>query len=307
MGQHDIASVWLSTQAKSDSITGKLLYRATRPSPVYTQHLFNMRRRTAFLKAPVLILLFMTLYYIRRQHAFQHALPSLYISFSDLPASYRVALNASRTQGDELIDFDYPAIFPNPLIPQTIHFIYFANLYHRTDGTPSLPATSRSHAPALCRKYNPSFTITIWNETAAHTFLSLEYPWFVPTYDAYRHPIQRIDALKYFLLLHFGGIYMDLDVACRRPLDPLLGYAAWFPEAKPLGVNNDVMASVPRHPLLVEMTQALQRRNWNLAIPYLTVFWSTGPQFVSDVLRDYWWRRGARVDSNGRRAVEGVG
>lgn len=35
------------------------------------------------------------------------------------------------------------------------------------------------------------------------------------TYDGYRYPVQRVDAVRYFIMLHYGGIYMDLDnVGC---------------------------------------------------------------------------------------------
>jgi len=259
-----------------------------------------MRLRTAFVKAVCFLPLLIVLYFIRCQYIFQHALPSLYISFDDFTNSYSTALNASRTHGEALVDFDYKGSFPDPLIPRLIHFIYFADLYHRHDGTPSLPASSRSHAPELCRKFNPDFEIRVWNETEAHTFIKTEYPWFIPTYETYRYPIQRVDALKYFVLYHFGGVYMDLDIACRRPLEPLLQFPAWFPEASPLGVNNDLMASMPRHPVLLEMTRALARRDRNLLFPYLTIFWSTGPQFGSDILRGWWWTHSATIGSHGK-------
>lgn len=259
-----------------------------------------MRFRNAFVKAACFLPLLIVLYFIRCQYTFQHALSSLYISFDDFTNSYSTALNASRTRGEGLVDFDYKASFPDPLIPRLIHFIYFADLYHLHDGTPSLPASSRSHAPELCRKFNPGFEIRIWNETEAHTFINTEYPWFIPTYEAYRYPIQRVDALKYFVLYHFGGVYMDLDIACRRPLEPLLQFPAWFPEASPLGVNNDLMASMPRHPVLLEMTKALARRNRNLLFPYLTIFWSTGPQFGSDILRGWWWTHIAKIRNHGK-------
>lgn len=259
-----------------------------------------MRPRDAFIKAAVFSPLVIAIYYIRCQYVFQRALPNLYVSFEDFPESYTTALNASRTHGEALLDFDYNTTFISPLIPRTVHFIYFADLYHLHDGTPSLPSTSRSHAPELCRKFNPTYEIRIWNETEAHSFIETEYPWFLPTYTAYAHPIQRVDALKYFILYHFGGVYMDLDVACRRPLDPLLQYPAWFPEASPLGVNNDLMASMPGHPVLLEMTSALPRRNWNLLLPYLTIFWSTGPQFSSDILKDWWWGHGTRMGGRGK-------
>jgi mannosyltransferase OCH1-like enzyme len=83
---------------------------------------------------------------------------------------------------------------------------------------------------------------------------------------------------------------MDLDISCRRPLDPLLQFTAWFPEASPLGVNNDLMAAAPKHPILRQMTMELERHDKNWLFPYLTIFWSTGPQFSSDVLKA-WFER----------------
>ena len=258
-----------------------------------------MRQRPTLLKVAVFIPLLLAIYYTRCQYLFQRALSGLCITFSDFPTTYTTALNESRTDGSGLLDFHYNTTFISPLIPRTIHFIYFADLYHRHDGTPSLPATSRSHAPEQCRKYNPTYEIRIWNETEARTIIETEYPWFLTTYDGYIHPIQRVDALKYFVLYHFGGVYMDLDIACRRPLDPLLQFPAWFPQASPLSVNNDLMASMPRHPVLMEMTSALERRDWNLLFPYLTIFWSTGPQFSSDILRGWWSTHGARTGGHG--------
>lgn len=134
----------------------------------------------------------------------------------------------------------------------------------------------------------------MWNTTSAHEFLEEEYKWFLPTYDGYRYPIQRIDALKYFVLYHYGGVYMDLDIACRRPLDPLLGLPAWFPEASPLGVNNDLMATEPQHPIFKKLTDGLIAHNRNWIFPYVTIFWTTGPHF--SVILEEWYN-----DCGGRR------
>ncbi|KAI7534812.1 hypothetical protein KC331_g12358 [Hortaea werneckii] len=37
------------------------------------------------------------------------------------------------------------------------------------------------------------------------------------------------------------------------------------------------------------MLKQLAPRNWNLLFPYLTIFWSTGPQFTSDMLAAWFW------------------
>lgn len=45
----------------------------------------------------------------------------------------------------------------------------------------------------------------------SRTFLEDEFPWFVSTYDGYKFPIQRVDVMRYFLIRHYGGIYLDMD------------------------------------------------------------------------------------------------
>lgn len=39
----------------------------------------------------------------------------------------------------------------------------------------------------------------------------LRYEWFLETWDAYPFNIERADAIRYFVLHHYGGIYIDLD------------------------------------------------------------------------------------------------
>lgn len=46
------------------------------------------------------------------------------------------------------------------------------------------------------------------------------YPWFLETFDSYPYPIQRADAIRYFVLHHFGGIYIDLDDVRALALPP---------------------------------------------------------------------------------------
>lgn len=37
------------------------------------------------------------------------------------------------------------------------------------------------------------------------------YDWFLEIWDNYPFGIERADAIRYFVLYHFGGIYIDLD------------------------------------------------------------------------------------------------
>jgi mannosyltransferase OCH1-like enzyme len=55
----------------------------------------------------------------------------------------------------------------------------------------------------------------LWSSAESREFLQREYSWFLPIYDSYRHPVQRVDALKYFIMRHYGGIYVDMDNVSR--------------------------------------------------------------------------------------------
>lgn len=244
------------------------------------------RRIVLFL---LLVLCFYGIHIALNQRSFERYLNSHSITFDDFPSDYSEALITAH-QENRAIEFDDYASFhtndSDAKIPPIIHFIWFQNLYDSHLDVSEIP-THGSKAPEHCQSRNANFTVNVWNATAARNLIEEHYEWFLPTYDGYKHPIQRVDAFKYFVLWHYGGIYMDLDIDCRRPLDPLLQFPAWFPKTALLGVNNDVFAARAQHPVIGEMTAQLKPRNVNLLFPYLTVYWSTGPQFTSDVLKGW--------------------
>lgn len=252
-----------------------------------------IQRRHLVVRVLAFIALLYTFYGFIGRVNFEHYLDTLKLDFDDFPPEYVKVLNESVAQGKQPTEFDYASTFTDNKIPRIIHFIWFKNLYPSHEEVTSMPSVG-SHAPARCRDFNPDYEIRMWNATSSRDFFEAEYAWFLPVYDGYKYPIQRIDALKYFALYHFGGVYMDLDIACRRSLDPLLDFPAWFPEASPLGVNNDLMASAARHPLIKRMTERLAAYNQNWFFPYLTIFWSTGPSFASEILREWYKLSGGR-------------
>jgi mannosyltransferase OCH1-like enzyme len=127
----------------------------------------------------------------------------------------------------------------------------------------------------------------LWTDEKSREFISAEYPWFLSTFDSYRFPIQRADAIRYFVLAFYGGIYIDLDDGCNRRLDPLLSYPAWVRRTVPTGISNDAMGSVPQHPFFLRVIESLSGYNRHWAMPYITVMYSTGPLFLSVIWKEY--------------------
>jgi mannosyltransferase OCH1-like enzyme len=88
-------------------------------------------------------------------------------------------------------------------------------------------------------------------------------------------------ACRYVLLYLYGGIYLDLDVECTKPLDFLRAYPFVMPATRPVGFSNDFLAAAPQHPFVGRLIRALPAWNvWWLS-KYPTVMFSTGPMFVT--------------------------
>ena len=92
-------------------------------------------------------------------------------------------------------------------IPKVIHQIFHN---WREPGNETLPP-DWDETKETCRVANPDFEHRLWTDKSSLEFLKEHYSWFVPTYEGYKYPVQRVDSLRYFLMFHFGGIYVDLD------------------------------------------------------------------------------------------------
>ncbi|MFE0451736.1 glycosyltransferase [Streptomyces sp. NPDC058914] len=94
-------------------------------------------------------------------------------------------------------------------------------LIHQTWKDADVPAHWKEWADSW-RRHHPGWGYRLWTDADNRAFLQEHYPWFLPVYDGYADSIMRADAIRYFLLDHFGGLYVDLDFECLRPVDEIL-------------------------------------------------------------------------------------
>jgi mannosyltransferase OCH1-like enzyme len=120
----------------------------------------------------------------------------------------------------------------------------------------------------------------------------------VDIWDNYAFPIQRADSLRYFVLYHYGGIYLDMDTWCNKSIpienleiDAVTEYAL-FKSTLPTGVTNDFLITSARHPVYAAAVTKLPvynsiTRAWARWQPYCAIMISAGPMFLTMVAKDY--------------------
>lgn len=175
-------------------------------------------------------------------------------------------------------------------------------IIHQTWKSDVLPEKWRT-AWRECREGMPDYEYMLWTDDLSRKFIEEHYPEELAMFDEYRYSIQRADAIRYFILHHFGGVYMDLDIGCRRRMDPLL-QGEWdtvLALTKPVGVSNDLIFSARGAPFMTDTIKGLKNFNHEWVINYPTVMFSTGPMFLS---AEYsFWQSAHPIAAGQTRAV----
>jgi len=171
----------------------------------------------------------------------------------------------------------------SPVVPRITHQI-FHNWTH--PGEETLPEDWNA-TRQTCLDTNPEWVHHLWTDRSSKEFMEKEYPWFLPTYKRFKFPVQKIDALRYFLMRHYGGIYIDLDNGCLTDLEPLRGYPAWTTDGGHGALSNNILGVEPNHLYWIAMTDSIISHAWNYPLPYLTISYATGQWFLTKTWEEY--------------------
>ena len=170
--------------------------------------------------------------------------------------------------------------------PKIMHHIF-----EKLDGKPRKKEWEDAHKS--CMSMSSDFKHMMWNTSTIRQFLLKEYSWFVPTFDSYKYPVQRFDVARYFLLYHYGGVYIDMDIYCREQLSAVISS---FPQNSRVILRathpaNDVATSLlfghTKNTFFYFVTQRLQGAKHDSFLPYISIMFSTGPRFLSNSYYDY--------------------
>lgn len=169
-------------------------------------------------------------------------------------------------------------------IPKVIHQVWHAF----NPKQPNPPEKLQEFAEEF-KQNHPGWTYIYWTKEKSDAFVKTYYPDYYESFKSYPKEIQRADAIRYFALDHFGGVYADFDSQSLRNLEPLLrGFDAVVGEQSTFqhAIANGFMASVPKHPLWQTVFSELESSR-NEPAGYRQVVNSTGPEMLTRAIHNY--------------------
>lgn len=177
----------------------------------------------------------------------------------------------------KLINFDSSHLI---MIPNIIHQIWI-------QGLDNLPPSLNSYR-LECNVINNNFTFMFWDNNKIRTFIIKNYDKkYIELYDKYNIPAQKADFARYAILYQMGGIYLDMDMICRKNLDKFLqldffccDYVASKYVKKYL---NGIIGSKPKHPVFEFIFNQIFHRQKNLS----DVMNTTGPKMFYSAIQEY--------------------
>lgn len=173
-----------------------------------------------------------------------------------------------------------------PIIPHIFHQVWDTNLVPQRYGEWMMSWKS----------IHPEWEHWFWTLDDVRELVAKHYPDHLVLYDSYPGAIFRADVMRYFVLHHFGGIYVDLDMNAILPLDDwtfhyecvvseeCYEHTYVIRELPSPNILNGFIACQPNHPFLKRAIDSLLESSRHDFGDWL---YSTGPFFLNGVLEKY--------------------
>ncbi|MGN7823249.1 glycosyltransferase family 32 protein [Chitinophaga sp. 22536] len=136
-----------------------------------------------------------------------------------------------------------------------------------------------------------------WTDEMNRNFIKEHFSFFLSIYDNYPTNIQRVDAVRYFVLYKYGGFFIDLDFECLANIEPLVSNTSCVFGKEPLEhclihqkdviISNAFMGTVPGFHFLGALCKELEADRQLTDHPNNKVLEVTGPFMLSRLYNDY--------------------
>lgn len=165
------------------------------------------------------------------------------------------------------------------MIPRIIHQIWI-------QGFDKAPVKLQTYSQE-CQRVNSDFQYIFWDEKSITKLLESFSKKFLDLYNNYHIFAQKADLARYVILYIYGGIYLDMDMVCRRNLEPFLKHKFFCTTDSFYYLSkrylNGVIGCVPEHSVFRYIFDNILKRVHNSD----NVTWSTGTGLLFDSVKEY--------------------
>lgn len=116
-------------------------------------------------------------------------------------------------------------------------------------------------SPLSIKKFYPNSKYVLLTDKDIRDFMVEHFPEYLNTFDRLPMQINRADMIRYAWLYVNGGVYMDLDIELKRPIDDLLKNGDVFlPMDGFKYFSNFFMASQPKQKIWLLCLEEIKKR-----------------------------------------------
>ncbi len=162
-------------------------------------------------------------------------------------------------------------------------------IIHQTWKTTQIPDNWKE-AVESCKHTHNDYKYMLWTDAKMEEFIKKEYPSYYDLYMSYKFNIQRCDVFRYFVLYKYGGIYIDMDIVCKKKLDSYLQYNIVLTQSSNVSTfTNSFFMVEPNNKFIKFCIDNLihhHRSLWFLG-KHIHIMSSTGPFYLTKMVHKY--------------------
>lgn len=131
------------------------------------------------------------------------------------------------------------------MIPKTIHQIFWD---FSGEGKPLIRFNIFHHCHTIVagRANRFGFDHILWGYEKCENLLKEHYPQYLQLWEDFSQPVMKCDFIRYIILYHYGGIYMDMDMYPAKDFTELLSnreiFTTWNDDPRNLPYNALMMS-----------------------------------------------------------------
>ena len=183
-------------------------------------------------------------------------------------------------------------------IPKIMHFVWL--------GKQQIPE-NLTKCMKTCCEHHPEWKKMVWTDK------NMPAPFFfTDEYNIDRNPARRSDLIRLQVLYNYGGVYLDTDIECIKPIDKLMeGHnfvmgtecgEPWKKDCNRTHINNAVIASTKRSILVEKLINQVKENYKKIDIssqdkPLDYVAHLSGPVLFNNMINEIKNNKGTKIYS----------